>query len=1230
MVTVNTTNKASAPVSEMPVLLIPLDYSRHNRTHNFLCDEYPLDEPLDQVIREWLLKENEAESFFASVYFALIYRLSGESDMLVELVAKQAPGVPVHVSLQSERTFQTIQDSVARSLSSGGQPSVGAAETRFAFGQYIKAEHELINWRLFEEDKRWSIGVEYDSSVVTRGTIARYVHYFVKLLEAALEDSSASIASIDILTEEDKAVHQRLNATEGEYDRDQTIHGMVEKTAEKYPEQIAVSSLQGQLTYRQLNERANQAAHMLLEKGLRKGDFVTILMERSMELVVSLLGVLKAGGAYVPVDPEHPGERNRYIVEDTKSLIVMTKEGYSNQAAELCSGIASVKEIICVDGGFERYASKGDPQTAVTPQDLAYIIYTSGSTGRPKGALIAHEGVVNLGEVVRRDCRIEAIDVLTQFATFSFDASVWDTIGALFYGATLYLLSPEERVSVEEFASAVERTGTTIIAILPTVFFNQLAAYLSEDGYRKLSRVKLITVAGEALYGEQVRAFQRKFRDGIDIVNVYGPTECTVCTTTHIVRGYIPEDLKNIPIGKPIQNYKIYIVNEENRLCPLNVHGEVYISTVGLARGYLNQPEKTAEAFIPNPFQAGERIYKSGDIAKLLPDGNIEYVGRRDSQIKIRGHRIEIGEIEDSFSKITNVQNVAVIPKQDKDGQNILVGYFTSKDGKAESVAEIKQLLGEKLPSYFVPKRVIQLDEMPISPTGKIDRKKLAGYEHNEEHQESGEYAAPENETQRIIAAAWQEGLGLGQISLYDDFFAIGGDSLAIISVLVLLKPHFPELRINDFFQYKTIEGLSRRVVQLQSDRTEIQYSVPQGAVQALEEHPAVLDRSLLERNFEEAADVLLTGATGYLGCHLLYEMLVQSQASIYCLVRINGSEPGMARLESTMEYYYGPHGVELMKGRVFEVEGNLEQPGLGLGARVRQLLQEKLDTILHCAADVRHFGDADQFAKTNVHGTQDLIELALECVKVIRFHHISTLGIPEDLALSGKWESIVEKQEFEAELRIDSVYTNSKLEAEKSLIAAAERGLAVSIYRAGNLSCSSETGRFQKNIDSNAFYRMIKAILLLGKSPDVNWEVDLTPIDYASKSIVHLALRPDTSGRMFHICNPKQIPYSRLVELIRSCGFEVEMMDSAAYTEWLLDHSINKHPEGVKLAIAGLEGDGAKNSGYRYGCRATSEQLKDSQINCALPDRTFINKMIEYAVNSGYFPKPNMLQQVK
>ncbi|MEK4663839.1 amino acid adenylation domain-containing protein [Priestia sp. FSL H7-0729] len=1208
--------------SSLPVMQIPLDFGRRQQSFSYQSAQVTLQASLSRDLKQ-KFGEQMVYPVLLSAYAALLFRLSAEQELAIGILAPDQAASYLSLQIQGQLAFSQLCDQVSEQLKidymlqTGGYP-----ETFFMLNSVqLPQAPQVLNWNVRDDQNMLILDLFYDSSLLKESTVLRYAEYYQTILLALVRDSEKAIGSVDILSASDRLLYREMNDTYVLEPEHQTVHGWFEATAAAYPNSPAITSPSKSYTYRELNERANQVARVLLSNGLQKGEFVSIFMDRSLETIISLLGILKAGGAYVPIDPEHPEERNSYIVEDTASSFVLTTEASFAQASSLFSSITTVRQILAVDGRLAGFAAS-NPNLNIQPDDLAYIIYTSGSTGKPKGALIAHRGVTNLGSVVQRDCDIQPGDVLTQFATYSFDASVWDTIGALFYGAELYLLSAEERVSVEEFASAIERTGTTIITILPTIFFNQLASYLSDEGFHKLAKVRIITVAGEALYGEQVRAFQRKFGNQIDIVNVYGPTECTVATATHRISKQVPEDVVNIPIGKPIHNYKVYIVNEEHQLCPVGVPGEVYISTPALAKGYLNQPERTEQAFIENPFAIGEKIYKSGDIAKLLDTGLLEYVGRSDSQLKIRGHRIEIGEIEDHFARLDQIQNVAVIPKKESDGQNMLVGYFTSKDGSTLSVPDIKAALTEKLPSYFVPKWICQLDEMPIAPTGKINRKAMVSMPHVERHEDRPDRVMPETETESIILDAWKEILQHDDFGVEDSFFNIGGDSLRVIHVLVILKPHYPQLKIADFFAEKTVRALARRVEELSQSSAEVTHSaVTGGMITQLSEHPVELTSQLGYPVIREPEHVLLTGATGYLGSHVLQQLILNSSTRIYTLVRrpTNGIT-AMERLTNVLEGYFGKQLTDQLAARVEIIEGDLEQPHLGLSAEQTAYVQERIDRVIHCAADVRHFGDAEQFSKTNVEGTVALLDL-IRSKPGASFHHVSTMGIPEDLALSGQWESSLQYDRFPADLHVDNLYSDSKLEAEKVLMIAAEDGVPVSIYRAGNLTCHSDTGRFQSNIDSNAFYRMIKAMLLLGKAPAADWMVDFTPINYASEAIVHLALRQDTAGRVFHICNPEPIRYDELIRSVNRAGYNVETLPFADYTRWLFDASIIKEPEALQLAIAQLEGDGAKDSAYVYACPVTTAYVEPAGISCAKTDDRFISAMLDYAVQIGYFP---------
>ncbi|AGX42009.1 non-ribosomal peptide synthetase [Clostridium saccharobutylicum] len=698
----------------LPIINVPIDFPQHNKKYSKKLSKTII---LDKNLKDGLTKFNSefnVQAIMIAAYFAWIARLSNEKDILIEVNIDNT-AYPIRISIENIKTFKDLLLLVKEKLNNASKYIFIPEEivkdeiyktlfqTTFSINSNKKPENEsIIDWEIKEQENDMAINVHYDVDLFRTNTIERFIKYYMSILESVIKNQNTSIYSINILTEDEIKIYNELNNTYMELPNYNTIPKMFEEAVHNFPNNIAISSEEGQFTYKQLNERANQLANGLINKGLEKGDFVTIFMKRSLETIIAILGIIKAGGVYVPLDPEHPEERNTYIISDTKSPFIVTKAAYMNKAKELLSNVLSVKEIILMENDINTFSTE-NPNIDLNYDDLAYIIYTSGSTGKPKGTLIAHKGVVNLVHLIRNQFDINETDILTQFATYSFDASVWDTFGSLSCGARLHLLSSEERISADAFADAIYKTKATFIAILPTVFFNQIATYLSEENHYKFSTVKRVAVGGEALSGEIVRAFQRRFQNSIEIVNLYGPTESTVVATGYSIKNLIPEDQANIPIGKPFNNYEIYIINEENQLCPINVPGEICISSLALAKGYLNQEAKTKEVFVHNPFKENSIIYKSGDIARILENGLIEYVSRKDSQVKVRGHRIEISEIEDNLAKHPEIRDVAIIPKKYND-ETILVSYYTTKENKKIKVIELKNFLSETLPSYMIPK----------------------------------------------------------------------------------------------------------------------------------------------------------------------------------------------------------------------------------------------------------------------------------------------------------------------------------------------------------------------------------------------------------------------------------------------------------------------------------------------------------------------------------------------
>ncbi|WP_438348686.1 amino acid adenylation domain-containing protein [Paenibacillus sp. FA6] len=1218
--------------SPLSALDIYTDFPKHLASREVQKTTFVLDVNAEQM--NHVHNHYDIKAWMLSCYYAFLHRMTGERDFIVGVNDHSGNVLPLRMVWEGDISFQQLFKNITEKLNSTYAASLSLSEIELMtghssfmktiYGEDNKMEDSVLNWFVREEEGLWVAHITYHNNLFKENTIRKFARHFQCIVNAGLVNGAVSIGSIPILTEEDMEAYAELNNTTKDWSVTLTIPAMLESVVNRFPGKIALSSDQGSLTYSQLDCLSNQVAHMLIHKGLTKGEFVSIFMERSIEAIISMLGVLKAGGAYIPLDPEHPDDRNFYIITDTQSHIVITKDQYTSKLADLLNGNESEVAVFCLDKQLEMY-SEGPVDVISDPDDMAYVIYTSGSTGKPKGAMIAHAGVVNLALGTKEDLQFNEEDVMLQYSTFSFDASVYDMYSSICSGARLHILNNEQRFSIESFTAAIEEVKATRLCLLPTVFFNQLSAHLSDEDALKYSVIKSLVVGGESLSGESVRVLQRKFGHAVRIINVYGPTEVTALTTGHVIDYVVPDDISSIPIGVPLTNYEVLIVNENDQPCPLNVMGELLISSVGIAKGYLNLQEKTNEVFISDPIHpnSGKRYYRSGDMVMLQKNG-IQYVSRKDLQVKIRGYRIEIGEIEENLVKYENIKETAIIAKAETDGTKFLVAFYTSKNGRAISKSELVQYLSKKVPSYMVPSYFCYLEEMPVSPTAKIDRKQLALYEVEVTVVDNSNYEAPRNELEQEISEAWEKAMNLTHIGIHDDFFEVGGHSLKILEILVILKPRFPKLKINDFFAFSTISKLAGRVVELRDTLVMNNNITDSSEIQDLVEFPKSFGtNSSMGVKVYSNSHILLTGATGYLGSHLLYEIIQRSEATVYCLVRSSVNEDPYQRLVGIMKTYFGDGILQRLEGRIVAVQGDLEQENLGMIDSVAALLNDKIDSIIHCAAEVKHFGEPEYFARVNVESTNRLLSFA-RGKEHVRFHFVSTLGIPEDLALSDQWHKFTDHEAYDYSVSIENVYTNSKLEAEKLVVRTCEEeGVAATVYRVGNLSCHSETGVFQNNINNNAFYRMLKAMLLLKKAPQVSWQVDVTPINYAGQAIAALALSNDTVGRMFHICNPVQIPYKDMIEVFRKYGYDITLLDWEQYESWLLDSSQPKEQIGLELAMAQLEGDGAKNSNYRFACPQTTEYLRELNVECRVPDQLYFQRLIDHAITVDYFDKP-------
>ena len=640
---------------------------------------------------------------------------------------------------------------------------------------------------------------EYNTDLFDSGTIERLAGHFVNLLAGIVANPQAQISQLPLLTEgEQQQLLIEWNNTQVDYPQIKCIHTLFEEQAERTPDAIAVVFENQQLTYAELNGRANQLAHYLQKLGVKPDTLVGICVERSLEMMVGLLGILKAGGAYLPLDPEYPQERLQFAIADAQLSLLLTKRAIINKLPE------NQAQLILLEQAEINQNSQDNLTGVVTANNLANLIYTSGSTGKPKGVMVEHGGLFNLAQAQIKTFNLDSNSRILAFASLNFDASIWEILMAMGAGATLYLSKKDALMPGLPLMGLLKEYEITQITLPPSA----LAVLPLEE----LPKLQTIIVAGEACSEELIK----QWATGRNFFNAYGPTETSVCAT---VEKWTDETEK-ITIGRPIVNTHIYILDSHLQPVPIGVPGELHIGGMGLARGYLNRPELTAEKFISNPFvsldppltslEKGEeqpsKLYKTGDLARYLPDGKIEYLGRIDNQVKIRGFRIELGEIEALLNQNESVQGACVIAREDNPGDKRLVAYVVPQPEIILTIDEIRQFLKAKLPDYLVPNAFVILEALPLTPNGKIDRRALPA----PDLQGKGEYIAPRNPIEEKLAQIWAEVLKLERVSIEDNFFELGGHSLLATQVISRCQEAFEiALPLRYLFESPTIAQLS-------------------------------------------------------------------------------------------------------------------------------------------------------------------------------------------------------------------------------------------------------------------------------------------------------------------------------------------------------------------------------------------------------------------------------------
>jgi len=1004
-------------------------------------------------------------------------------------------------------------------------------------------------------------GITLVAQTDTRIAASRLIGYVTAALQSlceALETTPERAAlSLSVVPEgERRQLIERFNGAPQEYPQADLIHELFERQADRAPDAIAVSYEGRSLTYGELNERANRLAHYLIAQGVGPDRLVGICVERSLEMVVGLLGILKAGGAYLPLDPGIPVERLQYLLQDADPKVLLTQ---SQIRSRVGTPGAQVIELDAHWGEIERHPH-GNPRAielGVRAEHLAYVIYTSGSTGQPKGVQIEHRQVTRLFAATQKWFDFCAQDVWTMFHSFAFDFSVWELWGGLSYGGRVVVVPQPMARSPQDFYRLLCEEGVTVLNQTPSAFA-QLIEAQTPEAPRHALRVAIF--GGEALELHTLRPWVA--RNGVRqprLVNMYGITETTVHVTyRELSEQEIQAEGGGSPIGRAIDDLRVYVLDGSGEPAPLGVAGELYVGGAGVARGYLNRPELTAERFVRDPFNGNGRgrMYKSGDLGRWRADGTLEYLGRNDQQVKIRGYRIELGEIEAASATHPGVQQAVVLAREDEPGEKRLVAYVVPAGGGSEAPTAdlLRAHLKSRLPEYMVPAAYVLMEKLPLTANGKLNRRALPAPQQSA--YTNRQYQAPQSELEEALAGIWQEVLSVERVGRQDHFFELGGHSLLALQLLVKIHQTLGQgLTVTDIYKSPTLRELAERIM----------------AGAAAEELVDLAKESQLDaelaaqrtecRRVPERA-LLVTGCTGFVGRFLLAQLLQETDATLYCLVRPQATQQARVRLRAALRKWdlWTPEA----ERRVVAVPADLSRPKLGLRDGVYEVLAESVDSVYHCATSMNHLETYAMAKAANVEATRDLLKFATQGRPKL-INYISTLSVFGE-APGGVARLVTEDTPVDRERHLTSHgYAASKWVSEKMLITAAERGIACNIFRLGLVWADAQHGRYD---ELQREYRLIKSCLSAGVGiEDYGYGMAPLPVDYVARAILALARQSPRGGGIYHLASCEQ-PAGGLFE---RCNELAEVsLDLLPQYEWI--GAIKRlHDAGVPLPVVPL-----------------------------------------------------------
>ena len=1027
-------------------------------------------------------------------------------------------------------------------------------------------------------DEGFNLRLEYCTKLFSKRFMENLLDCYNNIIKSVITNNDVQISQIQMLSNIPN-IYPTLD-----YPKEYRIIDLFERQVKKTPNKTALVYGEKKYTYKELQDKVNKLAYYLHSLG--DNEVIGMLMDRSDNLIISQLAILKSGSGYLPIDPAYPEERINYIIEDSGVNVILTENKFKD--------IIPVKAVLVDDEN--NYKTYKEFKTNQTPDSIAYLIYTSGSTGKPKGVMIKQSNVVNFICGTFNDMPLKNLTIVS-ITTMCFDIYVFESLLPLCTGMKVVMASNEEQNNPILLNDLCLKNKVDVIQTTPSKF-----KLLMTDKLPYLANLKVVSLIGEPFPLDLLKDI--KSVSQTKIYNMYGPTETTVGSTL--------KDLTNsnsITIGTPLPNTHALVLDNDMNFVPYNVPGTLYLGGDGVTIGYKNRPELTSEKYV---MYNGERIYNTGDLAKVLPNGELECLGRADFQVKIHGLRIELGEIETNICSYKGVKS-AVVTLKNVQGRDILCGYFVA-DGRV-SLSLLKKSLAKKLPSYMVPNYLVQLETFKYTPNGKIDRKLLP-----DPVFEAKELIPPKTELENKILNIWRTILSLEEISIDDNFFEIGGDSLSALKLQIELMKHNYNINYGDLFKNNTIHDLANFIENHINKKTMPTYTKKdfKKVDKLLKKNSTFRSMKLKQKMLK---NVLLVGATGFLGIHVLAELLKIDDIKIYCLIRKDPSTSPENKLKRKFQYYFGSDLSNLFGKRLFVIAGDITNDNFGTSSDVYSFLGKEVQTVVNCAASVKHYGYYGEFEKINVVGVKNLVKFCEEFNK--EFYQTSTISVSGNTMTSLPSSYAPKKTIYFGENNLfinqplDNVYVRSKFEAEKYVLEEiANKKLRGLVLRIGNITNRYTDGKFQENSSDNAFLNRVKAFLFLKELPEsmINNYVEFSPVDKIAESIVVCMRYYTYPMTVLHLYNSNHLFINIFLEYLYELGYDIAIVKDEVFKEHLNNLLFNS-TNSDKVSVLLNDLDKNRNLIYKTNLKITNKFtlkfLNKTDFSWPIVTKEYIEKIL-------------------